>query len=426
MTFLSHSGNSVVNPLPLQKRYSQSQLANSLAPRSHAAWQTYVGIIGLLVLIVVALTGGIIWYNMRKSTELMVAAAERHIEETGEKILDRIRLLYDPMYAIVGIASQTPDLRTLLTGDGRVGIPMLLKILRFYPQILALAVGFDNGDQFGVNHVAGESRVRFRRFLGAPENAAFAIRIITSRADGVRVEHWLFLDDGGVELGDTDPRPATFDPRRRPWYGPALRSDHVVLSDLYIFAQNNEPGFTLSRSFHATPSGVFAADLAATDLSDFLNTQRITPGSLSFIFTRAGEIVAYPDQARMAAILPQSGQTMVPLPQLSALKDPVSAELFAAYRGGSTPGSFVYRVAGRSYIGRVVEIPARYGRDQLLGIAVPLDEIEQPVIELRNQTLLYSIAFLAFTLPLYVTLIVFWIDRRLQGSGPLAGMNDDD
>jgi hypothetical protein len=113
---------------------------------------------------------------MRKSTELMVAAAERHMEETGEKISDRIRLLYDPMYAIVGIASQTPDLRTLLTGNGRVGMPMLLRILGFYPQILALAVGFDNGDQFGVNHVAGESRARFRRFLGAPENTAFAIR----------------------------------------------------------------------------------------------------------------------------------------------------------------------------------------------------------------------------------------------------------
>jgi hypothetical protein len=28
---------------------------------------------------------------------------------------------------------------------------------------------------------------------------------------------------------------------------------------------------------------------------------------------------------------------------------------------------------------------------------------EQPVIELRNETLLYSIAYLAFTLPLYVT-----------------------
>jgi hypothetical protein len=31
-----------------------------------------------------------------------------------------------------------------------------------------------------------------------------------------------------------------------------------------------------------------------------------------------------------------------------------------------------------------------------------------------------SPAFLAFTLPLYVTLIVFWIDRRLQGPATLS------
>jgi adenylate cyclase len=393
---------------------------------SKSVWPAYFGIIALLVLIVLALAGGIIWYNMRKSTELMVAAAEHQMEETGAKISDRIRLLYDPMYAIVGIASQAPDIKALLTDNGPVRMQMLLRALRFYPQILALFVGFDNGDLFSVNHIAGESRTWFRSFVGAPENTAFASRRITSGSDGVRVERWVFLDDDGVEVGHTDPAPATFDPRQRPWYGPVLHSDHVVLSDLYIFVQNNEPGFTLSRSFHASPSGVFGADLAAKDLSDFLNKQRITPGSLSFIFTRSGEIVAYPDQARVAAILKQDGQTMVTLPQLSELKDPVASGLFAAYRESSTPGSFVFRVTGRRYIGRVVEIPARYGRDQMLGIAVPLDEIEQPVIELRNQTLIYSVAFLAFTLPLYVTLIVFWIDRRLQGRDRWSGASDDD
>jgi hypothetical protein len=172
----------------------------------------------------------------------------------------------------------------------------------------------------------------------------------------------------------------------------------------------------LSRAFHAATPGVFGADLAAMDLSVFLNEQRITPGSLSFILTRSGEIVAYPDQARVAAILPQGGQTMVALPQLSELKDPVATGLFAAYRETSTAGNFVYDVAGRNYIGRVVEIPARYGRDQFLGIAVPIDEIQRPAIALRNQTLFYSVAFLAFTLPLYVTLIVFWIDRKLGRS----------
>jgi hypothetical protein len=45
---------------------------------------------------------------------------------------------------------------------------------------------------------------------------------------------------------------------------------------------------------------------------------------------------------------------------------------------------------------------------------VPIDEIETPIIEIRNQTLLYSIAFLVFALPLYVTLIVVWIDRLLE------------
>ncbi len=44
---------------------------------------------------------------------------------------------------------------------------------------------------------------------------------------------------------------------------------------------------------------------------------------------------------------------------------------------------------------------------------MPLDEIEAPVIAVRNQTLFYSIAFLLLVLPLYVTLIVALIDRRL-------------
>jgi len=86
----------------------------------------------------------------------------------------------------------------------------------------------------------------------------------------------------------------------------------------------------------------------------------------------------------------------------------------------------MYAVAGRSYIGRAVEIPARYGRDQLLGIAVPIDEIQRPAIELRNQTLFYSIAFLVFALPLYVTLIVFWIDRRLgRHPSPFGAIDDE-
>src|SRR5215472_1731928 len=75
---------------------SQSQRSGpSGAPKSN--WPVYFGIIALLVLIVVALAGGIIWFNSRKSTELLFAAAERQMDETGAKISDRIALLYDPL-----------------------------------------------------------------------------------------------------------------------------------------------------------------------------------------------------------------------------------------------------------------------------------------------------------------------------------------
>jgi len=357
--------------------------SSSASTTREAVWPTYLGITAILVLIVVALAGGIIWYNLRKSTELMIAGAERQMVERDAMISDRIRLLYDPLYAIVGIASQVPEMKAPINENGHVGMPMLLRTLR-------------------------------------------SNRIVTRRSDGMQVERWVFIDDDGLEVGQRDPVPTSFDPRARPWYAPALRSDHVELSDLFVFAANNEPGFTLSRALHAAVPGVFGASLAATDLSDFLNKQRITESSLCFIFTRAGEVVAYPDQARMAAVVPQSGDIMVALPQLSELKDPVAAGLFAAYRENGNSGNFVYDVAGRSYIGRVIEIPARYGRDQLLGIAVPIDEIAQPAIVLRNQTLFYSIAFLVFTLPIYLTLIVFWIDRRLgRHHTPLHATEDE-
>src|SRR5215472_3058942 len=172
--------------------------SGTTSPGQGSVWPAYLGITALLVLLVVALAGGIIWYNLRKSTELMVAAAERQMVETGDKISDRIRLLYDPMYAIVGIASQAPNIKALLTDNAHLGMSMLFRMLRFYPQILSLYVGFDDGSLFAVDHIADESRARFRSFLKAPENAAFWNRIITPRSDGVRVEHWVFFDDDGV------------------------------------------------------------------------------------------------------------------------------------------------------------------------------------------------------------------------------------
>jgi adenylate cyclase len=406
-----------------QQRYSQHRPINPRVTRSSPLWHTYVGITGLLLVIVVALVGGIIWYNSTKSNQLAIAAAERLMQEAGEDISDRIKLLYDPMYAIVGIASQVPELTSPTIKDDQHAMSLTLRVLRIYPQILSLYVGFDDGDFFMVTHIAGENSAELRAALHAPEAAAFANEIVSAGADGERSTQWIFLaEDGGI-VSRRDPAPADFDPRQRPWYDFAKRSDAVERSDLYIFATSGEPGFTLSRSFKGANPGVMGTDLAAIDLAHYLRDQRITATSTAFIFTKTGEVIALPDASRITKAIRADGQMLVMPPKIGYLNDPIIAGLVAAYEDGGMSGTRIYDVAGRTYVGRVVEIPPRYGRDQLLAIMVPIDEIQKPITEIRNQTLFYSIGFLVFALPLYVTLVVAWIDRRLEGR---ALTRDDD
>jgi hypothetical protein len=406
------------------RAYRQRSFDQRGGSRPYSNWPTYVGITGLLLFMLVALAGGIIWYNSRKSSELAVAAAQRLMQEAEDKITDRVRLLYDPMYAIVGIASLVPELTTPATGDNSNARALMLRALRTYPQILSLYCGFDDGDFFMVTHIAGDKAAALRTELQAPPDAAFANEIVDA-GPGQAAARWVFLSKDGAVVGRRDRAPP-FDPRQRPWYQAAKSTEVVEHSDLYIFASSGEPGFTLSRSFGGPTPGVMGADLAAVDLASFLRQQRITPGSTAFIFTKAGEVVALPDQARLAKAVQAGGVVKAMLPKIADLHDPVIEGLVAAYQDHPMTGTRVYDVAGRTFIGRVADIPPRYGRGQLLAIAVPIDEVEQPIAAIRNDTLLYSVAFLVFALPLYVTLVVMWIDRRLEQRAPRPRFRDDE
>lgn len=265
-----------------------------------------------------------------------------------------------------------------------------------------------------VTHLAGENAPKLRAALNEPPEAVFANEVIMAQPNGDRLVRWIFLAEDGSVISVQQPAAATFDPRQRPWYSAALNADGVEHSNLYIFASSGEPGFTLSRRFGTPTRGVFGADLAARDITRFLRDQRVTPSSSAFIFTRNGEAVAVPDKTLMDAIVKSvKPDAMISLPKLNELGDPLLSSVFAQYEPSLTR---TYDINGQSYIGRVIEIPPQYGKDQLLAVIVPLQEIERPIIEIRNETLFRSILILIFVLPLYATLVIVWIDRRLRAA----------
>ena len=113
-----------------QQRYSPRRQASSDSRQSRPLWQYYTGITALLLLMVLALTGGIIWYNSKKTNQLAIAAAERMMIEAGEDVSNRIKLLYDPMYAIVGISALVPELTSPAIKDDPHALALMLRILR--------------------------------------------------------------------------------------------------------------------------------------------------------------------------------------------------------------------------------------------------------------------------------------------------------
>jgi hypothetical protein len=138
----------------------------------------------LLLVMVIALTGGIIWYKTKKSNQLAVAAAERMMLEAGEDVSNRIRLLYDPMYAIVGIASLVPELTSAAIEEDPARDVAVAPDTQDLSANPFAYVGFDSGEFFMVTHIAGDNSAALRESLHAPPEAAFSNEIISADTDG--------------------------------------------------------------------------------------------------------------------------------------------------------------------------------------------------------------------------------------------------
>ena len=221
--------------------------------------------------------------------------------------------MYDPVYAIVALASRAADVTAPIDAErartgGHRALFFLFRGLRMYPQIMSLYVGFENGDFLMVTQLTGEDAQMRRAALGAPAEAVFASEMIVMDPGGQRRTRWFFLTDDGAVISNREEATSTYDPRPRPWYVRAKKTpDAVEDSGLYVFASTGEPGFTLSWQFGTPVRGVFGADLSAREITRFLQDQRITRSSTTFIFNKAGELVAVPDPARMAAFAKSVG-----------------------------------------------------------------------------------------------------------------------
>ena len=195
------------------------------------------------------------------------------------------------------------------------------------PQFAGIYVGKPNGDFFYVNRDTTHGSEGFRT------------KIIT-HVDGQRSTRLLFRDHDARLIDERIDPADPYDPRTRPWYRKALKSNAIVWTDPYIFFTSQKPGITIAGPIYqngkSVPGqdgqqlrGVVGVDIEIDQLSTFIGKLRIGKSGSAFMINNNGDVVAFPDLSKLTYDDGlQTGKTR--LAKIGELNDGLSRAAFQA------------------------------------------------------------------------------------------------
>jgi signal transduction histidine kinase/CheY-like chemotaxis protein len=120
----------------------------------------------------------------------------------------------------------------------------------------------------------------------------------------------------------------SYDPRTRPWYDRASRSNALAWTDPYIFYTSKKPGITTANPVYDGSGrflGVIGVDIGIEELSTFISKLNVSEHGRAFIMSQTGDIIAYPEMDKLRQ---KESAGKIRLTRIIELDDPVAREAF--------------------------------------------------------------------------------------------------
>ncbi len=252
---------------------------------------------------------------LRHSRDIMVNISDLTMEQS-----------YNHLYKARSAANLTKLLLSsrVVTHESAVGFGALehyfFDQLATYPHLAGIYFGTPDGDFFYVNR--DNSRIK----------NGFRTKIIKHGSKG-RTCRLTWRDSNYKILAQKNDPSDTYDPRQRPWYRKAIRNNHIVWTDPYIFFTSQRPGITIAGpSYNAKGrlQGVVGVDIDIAELSTFIGKLRVGKSGEAFMLNRNGDVIAYHDIKRLIVHTGPSGTTH--LASVDELDNPVITKAFATVK----------------------------------------------------------------------------------------------
>ena len=202
---------------------------------------------------------------------------------------------------------------------------------------------------------------------------------------------YLGTEDGQMHTHPEVDLGADFDPRERPWYQNALKTDEVVWTNPYKDAAGT--GMIISVAKKVTNSngetiGVVAADLSLSTISKMVSNTKVGESGYTYIIDENGELVAHPDQSMV--------EERFDISQIMDISD--------ALAGNS--GTVEYEYEGEKKLASYVPVPQINGS---VFAQIPTEEAYQARNAVRQQIIYFSLGILV----LIILSIILFVSRSL-------------
>ncbi len=276
-----------------------------------------------------------------------------------------------------------------------------IHLLRSFPQVAMINIGDEQGNFFMPKKL---------------KDGTIATKII-NQAENPPSVTWKYRDDEDRVKTYEISHKVAYDPRTRPWYEGAKRSQKSYWTDVYIFFSDQAPGITTSYPvFNPDGSigGVFSMDIALSEISTFLKDLKIGNTGIVYIVNAKSEMVAYPDPSRIVKEKPDKKLRPARVDELG--EEWVMASFFEHERTGENKVRF--ESGGNWYLGAFTDLGAEFGKAWKIAVIVPEDDFLGPLIQMRRVVIMISLAIL---------LISVYIAMRIsQGiSKPIMALSEE-
>jgi adenylate cyclase len=247
-------------------------------------------------------------------------------------------------------------------------------IVKHVPQIIDFVIADADGNFMMVWQNDATGGIDTKLIQNAPGNARHVL--------------WFRRNAAGEVIGREEDPNDTYDPRPRPWYAGALKTDEIFWSDVYIFFTGNKPGITAATRYQTVEGRRFVVgvDLTLERLSAFLANLKIGKTGRAMIVDGTGRFIAHPQKDRVLRH-DEHGFTVARIDQIG---DAPATRAFDYFRVNG-PGNTSITVDDVRYLAAFSPLKT-VGRDWSILIVLPEDDFVGFVARNNRSSLLMSLA----------------------------------